>query len=121
MTELQSLPPVLRPTDADLVPIGELRKSLVLGGRYLDRATFQRWLTRGVDGTRLPGLRIGGRWYSTPAALQWFVDVTSNPRAETQRGPTPVTGRPATSVEAVRRELESYGFDASGITQATCR
>lgn len=38
------------------------------------RSTLHRWRTKGVRGTRLPTLLIGGRRYVSREALAWFFD-----------------------------------------------
>ncbi len=44
-------------------------------GRPFRVAVLYRWLHAGVYGIRLEGCRVGGRWYTSQAALQRFFDA----------------------------------------------
>ncbi len=44
-------------------------------GRPFRAATLYRWLRLGVHGVRLEAQRIGGRWYTSLAAVQRFLDA----------------------------------------------
>lgn len=44
------------------------------GGHRPHHATIRRWITRGVDGRRLKGIRSGMTWLTTADALRDFFD-----------------------------------------------
>jgi hypothetical protein len=71
-------------------------------------ATVTRWMLHGVrtrDGrtVRLEGVRCGGRWVTSEAAIERFLLA--------QREPTPHTqaARPSARQDAVERELAELG------------
>jgi hypothetical protein len=56
--------------------------SATVGGHRINRATFERWRTRGVrlpNGGRavLETVRVGGRRYTSAEAVERFVDRTN--------------------------------------------
>ena len=65
--DLQSEPPL---------PYNEAGK-LLPADRRPSATTWWRWSTRGVHGIKLETILIGGRRYTTAAALQRFVDQLS--------------------------------------------
>lgn len=44
-------------------------------GRRPDKATLHRWCFRGVGGTRLEHVRLGGRIYTSSQALTRFIHL----------------------------------------------
>ena len=47
-------------------------------GKHLHKATVHRWaMPGGLEGARLESIKIGGIRYTTPAALQRFVEACS--------------------------------------------
>jgi Protein of unknown function (DUF1580) len=78
-------------------------------GKLLDPAprpsttTWWRWSTRGVHGVVLETIMIGGRRYTTAAALQRFIDQLSDrPAASRSLGQSPRMRR----LEQARTERE---------------
>lgn len=54
------------------------------------RATMLRWAIKGVKGTRLRAERLGGRWYTTPEAVEDFlrlVNTVPDDTADRTAGP----------------------------------
>lgn len=54
------------------------------------RATMLRWAIKGVKGTRLRAERLGGRWYTTPGAVEDFlrlVNTVPDDTADRTAGP----------------------------------
>jgi len=45
----------------------------ITGAPRPHRATMLRWAIKGVKGTRLRAERLGGRWYTTPEAVDDFL------------------------------------------------
>ena len=59
----------------DLVAISELPRLLPRRhGKRLNLATLYRWVSRGVGGSRLPTLRVGGRLYVHRQQLSEFLE-----------------------------------------------
>lgn len=55
------------------------------------RATMLRWAIKGVKGTRLRAERLGGRWYTTPEAVEDFLRLVNTvPDDTTDRTAGPV-------------------------------
>jgi hypothetical protein len=80
-------------------------------GRFLPEdyrpscATWWRWWRKGVKGIRLRTLVIGGRRYTTPAAVQDFItQVTAASNGDRPPARTPRQRQRA--IEAAERELE---------------
>ena len=59
------------------------------------RATMLRWAIKGVRGTRLRAERLGGRWYTTPEAVEDFLRLVNTL-------PSEPTARPAGAVRAAQ-------------------
>ncbi len=77
-------------------------------GRGVNASTVWRWALRGVSGTRLDVLRIGGKTYTSRQALQKFYEkCTASAMGVTQTA-TPAIRRKA--AEAAERELEADGI-----------
>lgn len=47
------------------------------GGKRVSRSTVHRWLTAGIQGIRLEGVRVGGTWYTSIEALRRFLTATT--------------------------------------------
>lgn len=47
------------------------------GGTSVHVATIYRWISRGIRGTRLETIRIGGRRYTSVEAVDRFIRATS--------------------------------------------
>jgi hypothetical protein len=78
-------------------------------GRKTHLSTLLRWILQGVDGIRLEGVRLGGRWVTSQEALQRFAealtpDLTANPR--TSRSP----GARERADDRARRQLDQIGI-----------
>lgn len=59
-----------------------------------------RWVLHGRDGVRIPALKIGGRWHSTPECVRWWLEKSSGY----------CCGRPANDTAAVDDELQARGY-----------
>jgi len=40
--------------------------------------TVRRWILKGTRGKRLDAKQVGGRWFTTPEAVQEFMDAPPN-------------------------------------------
>lgn len=81
---------MLRLDDQDLIPIGEVHKHLPMrpGGKRIHKSVVYRWALKGVRGVRLETLHIGGRVYTSLAALQQFTQRTHpEPAGRQSQGP----------------------------------
>ncbi|HMF11675.1 MAG TPA: DUF1580 domain-containing protein [Gemmataceae bacterium] len=60
----------------DLITLDEAARLLPAGrrGRRVNFSTLFRWVATGLRGIRLEAVRIGGRFYTTQAALQRFAE-----------------------------------------------
>lgn len=65
--------PKLSADSPSLEPVGTLFSRLP--SKRIAPNTQWRWIHRGVNGIRLPALHIGGKWYSTQAAVNWFFEA----------------------------------------------
>lgn len=63
--------PVITPRSEGLAPVSDLLRRVPGRGRTTP-ATRSRWILHGVDGVRLPAIRISSRWYSTDECVDWF-------------------------------------------------
>lgn len=73
----------------------------ITGAPRPHRATMLRWALKGVRGKRLLAERLGGRWYTTPEAVEDFLrHVTALPDDVTDR-----TAGPARAAQ-VQRALD---------------
>ena len=69
---------VQRILSEDMISLQEARNELAgFFGRRPDKATVYRWCLRGVDGTRLEHVRIGGRIITSRQALTRFIGARS--------------------------------------------
>lgn len=109
-------PPIVSIDDVNLVGLDALRQVCAPDGRPLDRASMHRWVSTGVRGLKLPAIRVGGRWFSTVAALRWFVEARTRQasvrRATKPRHPTtaPVKAPVGADHDRSMHELRSLGF-----------
>ena len=71
-------------------------------GRPTHPSTLARWALRGLRGTRLEVIRIGGQMYTSVEAIQRFAERL------TAVGEVPVT--PKRQADATDRELARRGF-----------
>jgi hypothetical protein len=76
-------------------------------GRKVAISTIYRWIFRGVRGTRLRSVRIGGRRYITERALSDFLSAAE--RVDTERRNPDVPARPP-SAGQVERALDVEGL-----------
>lgn len=67
-------------------------------GKKINFSTLWRWAFRGIRGTRLEVLRIGGTLYTSTEALQRFAEATT-------------TGRPAVTRTSKRRQRDHARAD----------
>jgi transposase-like protein len=67
----------------------------------VDASTVWRWVLKGVRGTKLESVRVGGRRYVSPMAVESFFAALNSP----QQGGTadPVPARTARAEEDARR------------------
>ncbi|MBI5764298.1 MAG: DUF1580 domain-containing protein [Planctomycetes bacterium] len=75
-------------------------------GRPLHVATLYRWVTRGLRGTRLETIRIGGSRCTSTEALQRFFNALSNKSTST----TVNTNVRARQIAAAEEELQDFGL-----------
>jgi hypothetical protein len=68
----------------------------------LATSTLWRWATRGVRGTHLHVVKVGGVTYTTAAAIRDFVEQT-NSAAGTQQPPSPPSRRSRRAVADLDR------------------
>ena len=63
-------------TQEHLITLGELARSLPRrrGDRPVHVATIHRWRSRGLQGIRLEGIRVGGAWHTSRVAFRRFAD-----------------------------------------------
>ena len=58
---------------SDLIPLKEAIKTLPkTNGRPVDLHTVNRWIRKGIGGTKLQAKRVGGRWYTSP---EWIEEI----------------------------------------------
>jgi hypothetical protein len=83
-------------------------------------ATWWRWWKKGIRGIRLQTLLIGGRRYTTAAAVQeWITKVTAAANGEPPAVRTP--RQRLLAIERAERELTPGGASSSKPRQATGR
>jgi hypothetical protein len=75
----------------DVLTLNDARNELrhVLGKR-LDKTTLYRWCLKGVDGTKLQHIRLGGRILTSRQALTRFIESRSeaNPSSKSRMSGT---------------------------------
>ena len=64
---------VIDPFDPDLKTLKEIGKDLPGRPGYM---TLWRWMSKGVNGIRLPVIRIARKPYTTPEAVRVFLNET---------------------------------------------
>lgn len=47
--------------------------------------TIRSWITKGVHGVRLLAWKPGKRWYTTPEAVQQFLDAIRNAKSDASK------------------------------------
>lgn len=88
------------------------------GGRKIHLSAVYRWISRGVGGTRLESIKLGGSTYTTREALQRFGERLSGNDASTPSA-TPMSRRKA--VARARAEVDNVlgdrtaGFGKEGL------
>ncbi len=93
-------------TDEELLPLGDVVKLLPRrNGKKLHVCTVYRWAQRGLRGTRLETLAVGGRICTSREALQRFFERLSQPGQSTGHR----TSRKQ-AVERAERELRRQGI-----------
>lgn len=61
----------------ELLPLAEAFEKAT--GRRPSAASIARWRLRGIRGTRLESVRLGGRWLSSTCAVHRFIAACSSP------------------------------------------
>ncbi len=62
----------------DVLTLHEARNELKpIFGKRPDKTTLYRWCLRGIDGTKLEHVRIGGRIITSRQALTRFIEARS--------------------------------------------
>jgi hypothetical protein len=72
-------------------------------GKYPTTGKIRRWMHKGLRGVRLEGRRIGGEWYTSPAAIDAFIRTLN-------RNVTVATRPDPRKAAKVRRLLIAEGF-----------
>jgi hypothetical protein len=87
----------------DIFPWYEAPKHLPKGrrGGPVHPGTVLRWILKGIRGTKLEALRLGGHWVTSSEALQRFAERLT-PNLETE----PQTRRPPSARERATRRAE---------------
>jgi hypothetical protein len=103
MIDLQNEQLITLPQAANLVPPAR-------NGKKTHVSTVLRWILKGIDGVKLEGIRIGGRWLTSTPALQRFGErVTPDLNGERSKGPRSPSQRERAIARAERR-LERIGI-----------
>lgn len=89
---------MIDPIHDKLIPLSQLARNLP---HQPSPATYWRWHSRGIHGIKLEIIRVGGRVYSTEAALAEFIRLTT--AAKTTK-PNPDTSVRSSAVERQLRE-----------------
>lgn len=90
----------------DLIPFEALRRRIPSWkpGALISFSTLHRWRASGVRGVRLRAWLVGGRWFTTEAALAEFVAAQNN-------GERPISAPAAARHQGqVDAELDRNGF-----------
>ena len=93
--------------DEELLLFSELIVVLAmkLSGRRIHRSTLHRWRSSGINGQRLDAVRIGGRWFSSMAAVSRLCKLDSTIASE------PVLGTPSRRAAKAQDALvKEHGF-----------
>jgi hypothetical protein len=86
------------------MPISELRMFFPRrGDRHPSVGRIRSWIVNGIRGVKLQGRRIGGLWYSSPAAVErWCRELNFGVPAATRPDPK--------RADKVRKLLIANGF-----------
>ena len=97
----------------DLVPLSKIARRL--GGVHI--STVHRWRLRGVGGTKLKCVKIGGRWFASETAVADFLtelnggrDVSAVAAAAGGNGPKAEDRRRAAEAVALEQRLIARGL-----------
>lgn len=79
---------MIRIGDNNLVPLSQVPKLLPVraSGKPVHISAVYRWVQRGVRGTRLETLKVGGTTYTTLEALQRFAEAATRAGQEASGG-----------------------------------
>jgi hypothetical protein len=77
-------------------------------GKGVHVGTLMRWIRKGVKGVRLEATRLGGRWVTSPEAIQRFADRLAGVQFA-KASPCPQPSRTA-AADRADQELERLGF-----------
>jgi hypothetical protein len=78
-------------------------------GKKTHISTLVRWITQGVKGVKLEALRLGGRWFTSAAAMQRFAERLTPKSDEPVMVPRSPVTRECASKRA-ERELRKLGI-----------
>ncbi len=95
-----------------LLPLSKAAKRVppARNGKRCHESTILRWILQGIDGVKLEGTRLGGRWLTSSQALQRFAErLTPNLDAERPRPPRSPGARERAARRA-EKELERIGI-----------
>ena len=93
-----------------LVPLNEVPKLLPArgNGKRIHISAIYRWAQRGVRGTRLEVIRVGGTTYTSREALQRF----ASPPAEPVQYAKPKTATRDRQLESALQRLDGFLYGA---------
>jgi hypothetical protein len=91
----------------DLRPVNEVIKARL--GKRISPATLWRWRLKGVNGTKLECLRLGGCWLTTDAAFGEFL------RAQTANALAACNGGGASDLPSERSPEKVRRLKAAGV------
>ena len=96
-------------TRENLIPLREVPQYLPRrnSGRRVHVSAVYRWAARGLKGTRLETVRIGGTTYTSEEALQRFADQLSLPRHSESAPPSRTTLSRQREIERAERRVKS--------------
>ena len=98
------------PPPLDFVPLSKIARRL--GGVQI--STVHRWRLRGVGGTKLKCVKIGGRWFSSETAVADFLTELNGGRdvsaAAGGNGPKAEDRRRAAEAVALEQRLIARGL-----------
>lgn len=97
----------------ELLTLAQLAKRLPRRrkGRPIHPSTIHRWRYPGIREVRLECVRVGGVWYTSPAAFQRFCERLSQSNKPASPPPTrsEIIRPPTPDQAAIERELEERG------------
>lgn len=102
-----------------LLSLSDLARILpTANGKPIPASSLWRWAVYGVRGVRLEHQLIGGRYYSSPAALAKFSDELKTARDTRRRTPATLGTRTpearAAAIAKAEAELADSGFSRRG-------